>query len=54
MPPSPKGLGFFVSTDPLLITGDAMLDAFLAVMHDVTVELIVLAILYVIVGPDRR
>ena len=34
--------------------GDEMLDAILAVMHDVTVELIVLAILYVIVGPDRH
>lgn len=31
-----------------------MLDAFWAVMHDVTVELIVLATLYVIVGPDHR
>lgn len=31
-----------------------MLDAFWAVMHDVTVELIVIVILYVIVGPDRR
>jgi len=52
--PGPKGLGFCVSIDPFPIIGDEMLDAFLAVMHDVTVELIVLAILYVLVGPDRR
>lgn len=31
-----------------------MLDAILAVMHDVTVELIVFTIIYLIVGPDHR
>jgi|Cruoilmetagenom7_1024161.scaffolds.fasta_scaffold94429_1 hypothetical protein len=31
-----------------------MLDAFWAVMHDVAVDLIVFAILYALVGPDRR
>lgn len=31
-----------------------MLDAIMAVMHDVAVELIVLAILYFLVGSDRR
>lgn len=31
-----------------------MLDALTAVMHDVTVDLIVWSILYLVVGPDRH
>jgi len=31
-----------------------MLDAFTAVMHDVAVELIVITVIYLLVGPDRR
>lgn len=53
MPPSPKGLGFFWQSTPPHF-GDAMLDVFMTVMHDVTVELIVCTILYFVVGSDRH
>lgn len=43
-----------VCSIPHLIIGDAMLDAIMAVMHDVAVELIVITILYFLVGSDRR
>lgn len=54
MPPSPKGLGFFMAIGFPTHIGDEMLDALQAVMHDVTVELIVYTILYFVVGRDRH